>query len=205
MDLKMEINKDMLRKGIKKPGGKAVYPTKRTINLAAQLSPATSRRFEIALAIVLVVLVALFARFLVADPLMNAMNSSSQLQSARSELSALQSQITALQDIDADYDKYVVSGKTTEEIELHDRTDVVSLVDYIRTVLDVKSVSLSENTLTVVCNDADLDAAASVVSSLQSDSRISYVTLATATNNTTNSKGTTKTATFNITLKGATE
>ena len=200
--LNTEINKDLLRRGLSKPAGKAVYPTKRSINLVQEMNPPTNRTLEIALSIVVVILVAILAFFLVVRPLSDAASSSNKLATAKTELASLQTQLQDLQDIDADYDKYIVSGKTAEELALSDRSDAMDLLSYINANFTVRSASLADNTLTVVCNDASLEDISAMMAQLTADSRTTYVTVATATSSETTSKGSTKTVTFTITLVG---
>ena len=203
--LSTEINKDLLRKGVTQKSSKAVYPTKRSINLMDQMGAKTSKPVEIVLVIVVIVIVCILAFFFVVRPLADAQASSSKLASAKTELANVQKQLSDLQDIDADYDKYIVSGKTDDELALASRTDAMDLLSSINDKLVIRSSSLSGNTLTVVCNDADLDAVSQLVTTLTADSRTSYVTVDTATSSTTNKTGTTKTATFTITLKGGSD
>ncbi|MEF9925888.1 MAG: hypothetical protein RR866_04590 [Raoultibacter sp.] len=179
---------------------KAVYPTKRTINLIAQASPKVHRGREIALFAAVVVLIAVFAKFLVADPLMSTAQSTADLQEATAQLEQLKTEAETLKQETAQHDRYVVVGKTEEELNLADRAAVFELLGTkIAGATYLQSVKATGNTITVTCLGLGLQDVSKLVADLEKDERVSYVTVSTTATPDKNQSS----ATIQILLQGA--
>ena len=102
--------------------------------------------------------------------------------------------------MNAQYDRYVVPGLTAEEQDLTDRDTVLDLLQ--QKVMDVgylSSLRVVGNTATVTCLGADLNQISTLVENLETDKRVSHVTVSTAQGENDSSTS----ATIQIVFKGA--
>ncbi|MEG2201982.1 MAG: hypothetical protein RRX94_07270 [Raoultibacter sp.] len=190
----MNLKKDISFK--KKP----TYPTKRTINLIEQAAPRVNRKIEIGLFVVTLIVIAIFAKFLVVDPLSSTVQSTADLQEATAYLEQLKEQADTLKKESADHDRYVVVGKTEEELNLADRGAVFELLGTkIAGAAYLQSVKATGNTITVTCLGLGLQDVSKLVADLEKDERVSYVTV--STTSTPDKKQ--SSATIEILLRGA--
>ncbi|MEG2982679.1 MAG: hypothetical protein RR794_03365 [Raoultibacter sp.] len=191
MDMKKNISL-----GSKKP----VYPTKRTVNLIEQATPKVNRTVEILLFVAVLIAIAIFAKFLVADPLASAAQSTAQLQEAQAQLGQLKEEAADFSQVSAEHERYVVVGKTDAEQNLADRNQLFDLLGTkIAGAAHLQSVKVSGNTVTLTCLGLALPEVSRLVESLENDERVAYVTVST----TEASDKSQSSATIQMVLRGA--
>ncbi|MGI6105887.1 MAG: hypothetical protein ACOYD7_06855 [Raoultibacter sp.] len=191
----------------KKPGAKSAkkngsYPTKTKINLVSSGAKQENRTTIIALFLVFIVLLAIFVKFAVIDPLASVEASNKRVQTAQTQLNDLKAQNSSMSELGDQYSKYVVAGMTPEETELVNRTEIVDLIrTKIMGTSVLSSVKISGNTVAVTCQGISLQDASVVVRNIEQDERVSHVTVSTAQEK----DGSAATATFEIMLKSSSE
>lgn len=195
MNLKQDVSLGSLKRG-KTP----TYPTKTSINLVDTEKTRGNLMVQLALFVIALVLIGIFAKFAVVDPLASSMASSNDVAAAQARLDALTAENADYAELNAQYDRYVVPGLTAEEQDLTDRDTVLDLLQ--QKVMDVgylSSLRVVGNTATVTCLGADLNQISTLVENLETDKRVSHVTVSTAQGENDSSTS----ATIQIVFKGA--
>lgn len=195
MNLKQDVSLGSLKRG-KTP----TYPTKTSINLVDTERTRGNLMVQLALFVIALVLIGIFAKFAVVDPLASSMASSNDVAAAQARLDALTAENADYAELNAQYDRYVVPGLTAEEQDLTDRDTVLDLLQ--QKVMDVgylSSLRVMGNTATVTCLGADLNQISTLVENLETDKRVSHVTVSTAQGENDSSTS----ATIQIVFKGA--
>lgn len=195
MNLKQDVSLGSLKRG-KTP----TYPTKTSINLVDTERTRGNLMVQLALFVIALVLIGIFAKFAVVDPLASSMASSNDVAAAQARLDALTAENADYAELNAQYDRYVVPGLTSEEQDLTDRDTVLDLLQ--QKVMDVgylSSLRVMGNTATVTCLGADLNQISTLVENLETDKRVSHVTVSTAQGENDSSTS----ATIQIVFKGA--
>ncbi len=194
----MDMKKEISFGGGKK---KVVYPTKTHVNLVkAEVSKRTTA-LEVGLFVVFVVLLAIAAKFAVVDPLMSASASTSELSQAQKQLDELKTANADYSELTDKYARYVVAGMTEEELGLANRDEIIDLLKTkVMNATYLSSVKVSKNTITIVCAGVGLQDVSGLVQSLETDKRVSHVTVSTAQSK--DNQG--SSATIEVTLKSPT-
>lgn len=195
MNLKQDVSLGSLKRG-KTP----TYPTKTSINLVDTERTRGNLMVQLALFVIALALIGIFAKFAVVDPLASSMASSNDVAAAQARLDALTAENADYAELNAQYDRYVVPGLTSEEQDLTDRDTVLDLLQ--QKVMDVgylSSLRVMGNTATVTCLGADLNQISTLVENLETDKRVSHVTVSTAQGENDSSTS----ATIQIVFKGA--
>lgn len=180
---------------------KEAYPVKQSINLVRAGQSLTSRYNNVFLAVLLAILVVIFVKFAVADPVLASAQNANQISSAQSELNQLKTSNAGRSATSEEYAHYVVPNLTADETSLTPRDDIVALLkDKVVGIGSISSLKVTGNTVTVTCVNVGLQDLSSLVKNLESDQRVSYVTVSTAQA----SEGKASSATVVITMKDAT-
>lgn len=197
MDLKQEVSLGSLKRG-KAPA----YPTKTSINLVDTEQARGNLVVQLALFAIALVLIGIFAKFAVVDPLASSMESGNEVSAAQARLDALIAENADYEELNAQYDRYVVPGLSEQEQNLVDRDTVIDLLQQkVMNVGYLDSLRVVSNTVTATCLGVDLSRVSSLVESLESDERVAHVTVSTAQGE--NDSGTS--ATIQIVFKGPLE
>lgn len=197
MDLKQEVSLGSLKRG-KAPA----YPTKTSINLVDTEQARGNLVVQLALFAIALVLIGIFAKFAVVDPLASSMESGNEVSAAQARLDALIAENADYEELNAQYDRYVVPGLSEQEQNLVDRDTVLDLLQQkVMNVGYLDSLRVVSNTVTATCLGVDLSRVSSLVESLESDERVAHVTVSTAQGE--NDSGTS--ATIQIVFKGPLE
>lgn len=164
-----------------KRGKKPQYPVKTTINLAhCNQAPQNLARTVVLFAVAMVA-VLLFSKFAVMDVLGAASASVSKAAAAEAQLASLVQGNADYPDLQQRYDEFAVSGLSDEESALVDRGAVLGLLQ--STVMqsaDLQAVSVSGNSVKLQLVNASLEDVSRVVASLESNSLVASVNVATA-------------------------
>ena len=168
----------MLKQIGKKGKGKAGYPNKQYINILDGMKSDENRTLEILFFIVFLIALAAFTKFGVIDKI-------SEASAAEAAYNEVQRQITELEEQNADYDKvkkdyshYGLGYLDDTEILLVDREDVLNLLDkYVLKNADIKTLAVTDNTVTLTVEKTRLNAISSIVKELEADSDVAFVTV----------------------------
>lgn len=168
----------MLKKSGKKGKGRAGYPNKQYINVMDCMKPEENKTLEIVIFIVFLIALAVFTKFGVIDKI-------AQMSAAEAAYNDMQRQITELREQNADYDKvkkdyshYGLGYLDDTEILLVDREDVLDLLDkYVLKSADIKTLNVTDNTVTLTVEKTRLNAISSIVKELEADPDVAFVTV----------------------------
>ena len=168
----------MLKQIGKKGKGKAGYPNKQYINILDGMKSDENRTLEILIFIIFLIALAAFTKFGVIDKI-------SEASAAEAAYNEVQRQITELKEQNADYDKvkkdyshYGLGYLDDTEILLVDREDVLDLLDkYVLKNADIKTVNVTDNTVTLTVEKTRLNAISSIVKELEADPDVAFVTV----------------------------
>lgn len=163
---------------------KVEYPSKTTINLvevAQDNAASKSQRNVIVLAVVLFVLV--FVKFGMVDPLMEANSETAKVASLQSELTGLQQQNADYAKIKQQLDKYSAPGMNEDEQTYANRTHALAVADSVSGLgKQLESVSLTGNTLKIQLVDTNLTTVSDVVAKIKKNKWVESVLPNTAAN-----------------------
>lgn len=194
MDLKKEISL-----GSGKRGKAPVYPTKTTINLVDTEKKRGNLLTQLALFVIVLALIGIFAKYAVVDPLASSMASSNAVGQAQMRLDELTAANADYAELNDQYDRYVVPGLNDDEQNLVDRDTVLDLLqENVMNVGYLETLSVSSNTVTATCLGADLNEISALVEKLETDERVSHVTVSTAQDESDSGRS----ATIKIVFKG---
>ncbi len=197
VDLKKEISLDFLKGG---QSGKDDYPTKTHINLVSPEAVRKSTTVEIALFVVFLVLFAIFVKFAIFDPIMGATASADRVAHAETQLQQLKASNGNYAELSEEYAHLVIPDLTDEERNLVDRDAVLDLLrTKVMGTANLSSVKVVGNTINATCIGVQLQDISTMVHNLESDPRVSHVTVSTAQSK----DGHNATATIEIVMKGA--
>lgn len=168
----------MLKQIGKKGKGKAGYPNKQYINILDGMKSDENRTLEIMIFIIFLIALAAFTKFGVIDKI-------SEASAAEAAYNEVQRQITELKEQNADYDKvkkdyshYGLGYLDDTEILLVDREDVLDLLDkYVLKNADIKTLNVTDNTVTLTVEKTRLNAISSIVKELEADPDVAFVTV----------------------------
>lgn len=157
------------------------YPVKTDINLMKAEVTRGNTLVNILLFLVFLVLLALFVKFAVADPLSTGMQSSQALTAAQAKLDALKAENASYTELNQEYSKYILDGLTEEEMNLVDRNDLLDLLsETVMRVTFVSGVKVVGNSVAISCIGVDLQYLSEVVRILDHDERVAYATVSAA-------------------------
>ena len=164
---------EMTLKRSKKP----VYPTKTTINLAVDDKGENKLARNLVLFAVALVLIALFAKFAVVD-----------VMAASGKVAAAQSQLSALEAANADYDElqeryaaFTVNSLSDVEKALADRGAILDLLQgTVANMAELQSVNVTGNTVMLQFANTSLQDVSRVVASLEGSDLVANVSMSTA-------------------------
>ena len=196
LDWKKELSFSGLKKGKSKTN--SAYPSKTYMNLTVQNKRQMDVKRSIPLAIVLIVVVALFAKFGVLDFYGRVAETQSELNQRQSILSDLNQHLVGYDALLEEYESY-----DTEHLVAGDSTvsamDALGLVDrVVAPNARVESLGYSGNVLTLSVSEITLDSAGSLVSLLYKDPLVANVTVSTASNQTQNDSAVTTAMTVTL-------
>lgn len=168
----------MLKQIGKKGKGKAGYPNKQYINILDGMKSDENRTLEILIFIIFLIALVAFTKFGVIDKI-------SEASAAEAAYNEVQRQITELKEQNADYDKvkkdyshYGLGYLDDTEILLVDREDVLDLLDkYVLKNADIKTLNVTDNTVTLTVEKTRLNAISSIVKELEADPDVAFVTV----------------------------
>ena len=162
--------------------GHGHLPTKRSINLAGVTEKKINLKVAIPAIILIVILAALFSKFMVADKLSAVSRANGEVASLRAQLEEGYDKLNKYGSLDEKYAHYTYSGMTEEELSRADRAEVM---DMIRRIVEpharVESCSLNSNQLTMTITGETLSEVNAVSQLLQAEELVDFSTVTTFT------------------------
>lgn len=157
------------------------YPDKRSLNLAIREHTANSPSRILPVAAVLAVLILLFAKFAVADRLLAVARAQAEVADLRQQLEALNTQNTDYDTVLSEYALYSSGWMSDEELWLVDRRTVFSLLEgSVLPSANLRSLTMSENSLSLDLTGLSLRDASEIVSRLKAREDVLNVNVYTA-------------------------
>lgn len=161
------------------------YPTKTTMNLCVSGSQELDLRSAVPVALLLIVLVALFVKFGVVDQLAQVAAKQSELTQQQAILTADEAKLANYNKVEEEYDGYAVSTNSGSVSAI----TALDLVDtYVAPSATVSSINLKDNTLTLTLTNVNLDTVGALTTTLQGRPIVSGVTVSTAATSTTDTQ-----------------
>ncbi len=173
-------------------------PVKRTINLAAQGEKKTHLGLAIPAVILIVLLAAVFSKFLVIDRMNEVAAAQAEVARLQNRLDAGYAELADFDDLSDLYAHYTYSGFTVEELNRADRVAVLDLIR--RKVIPwsvVSSWTLSENQLTINMAAESLQQINLIVQQLEGEDLVDFCTVNTA-NTDDNTRGRTESVEYSV-------
>ncbi|MBR5341373.1 MAG: hypothetical protein IK151_05555 [Erysipelotrichaceae bacterium] len=167
----MNLNKEI---SFKK--NKNNLPSKTSINFIVDTETKTNR-ISIVSFLIFLVLLGLFTKFAVLDPLAKVAKAEREYRAAEKQLDVYRNELVNYGEVAAEYNEKVGTFLTDDERSYLDRTDILQMVkeDIFRYV-NVRSISISGNVVRVSTATTTMDKISDIVQVLLNDSRVSYVT-----------------------------
>ena len=132
-------------------------PQKRSINLALVGVERIDPKLALAGSLIVLILAAMFSKFLVADRLAAMNRESAQVAALRTQLSQEYDKVASFGSIADEYAHYTYSGMTEEELSLVDRAAVIRMIkEGTENNREVESWSLRGNVVTLTVSGRDL-------------------------------------------------
>lgn len=178
----LEWGKEISFSGLRKrqPKAKAVYPEKTYINLVVQDKKEFDLRRTLPIAIVVIVVAALFLKFGVWDFFDRVNQKEAELHQEQQVLSGLQAQLTSYSSVQEEYEAYDPTGSAAAS-DTVSTSEALALVDrFIRPSANVANVSIDGNTVALELTNISLDSVGKLVSTLYEQSIVANVTVSTA-------------------------
>ena len=168
----------MLKQIGKKGKGKAGYPNKQYINILDGMKSDENRTLEILIFIIFLVALGVFTKFGVIDKISEASAAEAAYNDMQRQITELKEQNADYEEVKKDYSHYGMGYLDDSEILLVDREDVLDLLDkYVLKNADIKTLAVTDNTVTLTVEKTRLNAISSIVKELEADSDVAFVTV----------------------------
>ena len=173
----------------KKTGGKSIrkghLPSKRSINLAVVGETKTHMELALPGIIIIIILAALFSKFLVIDRINEVSEAEGRVRELQSKIDADYRELRNYDDISELYAHYTYSGMTMEEVTRTDRVEILTMLERIVTQdAVVNSWSLKGNTMTLSLIGKTLQDLNLLAQRIGEEEIVDYCTVSAAQNNT---------------------
>lgn len=160
----------------KKTKAKSIkLPSKRSINLAANLEKQLSMIWAIPGSIIIIVLACLFSKYFVVDRLNQLDTSMSEVREIQTQIDELYEAYNNMESVSEDYAHYTFSGLRADEEQYFNRMEVVKLIENkIFPYAVVNNYQLKENVLVVPMRAPTLKVVKEVVARLEEDELVDF-------------------------------
>ncbi|SHK26623.1 hypothetical protein [Hespellia stercorisuis] len=183
---------------------KAKYPEKTSINLAMREEDQGNIKLQIGVFVVFLIALAAFSKFAVADPISEASAVESNYRDVQQQIDDMNASLKDYDAVQEEYSHYSNGYMNEEELLVVDRITVLNLLEScVMARADIQSLEMTGNTVMVVLSETNLGTVSQVVSALQADDRTSFVTVSTASTNSSQSNSQLVTANIVIELNVA--
>lgn len=170
---------------------KMKYPAKTTMNLAIRETNDNSPSRVMPVFVVLVLVVALFAKFGVVDRYAALNKAEASLAASESRLTEMNQLVTGYDRVASEYHQYSGDYLTGDQKQLVDRLDLLDLLQArMAGVATLKSVSIVDNDMVVELSASSLKQVSDLRLALLQEAKVQSVTVYTATTGQTTTDGT---------------
>lgn len=157
------------------------YPEKTSINLLLAQDGELNNKKQIALFILFLVFLGLFTKFGVIDRMQAAFDAKEKYTIAEEQLSQLQQSNEDYDVIREQYSHYGNGYLNDEEKAEIDRIEILALLDtQVMNKADVQSIDIVGNEITVIIDKIKLKTISRIVTTLESNDKVTFVTVSTA-------------------------
>ena len=166
---------------------KIVYPSKTAINFIRNEKSVSNKKALIGFAVFLLLL-GLFVKFMVIDPLNRVAEAERAYNMMDAQLDVYRQQLSNYNEVQEEYNDLVGSYLNENELSYQDRIKILDMISKdIAAYVDVRSIAISGNTVRVSTATTTLGRVSEIVQVLLNDSRNSYVTVKTTQTDSKNS------------------
>lgn len=163
---------------------KAKYPEKTSINLVMREEEAGNPKIQLTVFFVFLVFLAVFVKFGVIDQISRANEAESAYYAMQLQIDEYNRQTEDYDEVLKQYSHYSSGYLTEEEKLILDRMDVFQVLDKcVIPFVDVASVNMTGSNVNLTLAETTLQTVSTVVSELQSDEKVAFVTVSTASTN----------------------
>lgn len=192
---------DIKKLGSKKIGASEKFPDKTSVNLLVKDKGVSNTKVQILIFAIFIIILAVFVKFMVIDLIKESVDAQNSYESMQSSISTLKANNTDYPKVLAEYSHYGNGYLNSEEKSEHDRKAIMDTIDSdVLSKGDIQGIEISGNVAKITIDNVSLKTVSSIVSELEADSDVSYVTVSTAGTSENNSK---VTATLAIHFKSA--
>ncbi len=164
-------------------GPRSNDPKKNAINLMPQEKDPARTVFELVVFGLFIAVLAVATKFLVIDQIQKVNSAEAAYNREQNTLKQLQDENNVYNDVNSQYVHYGDGDLTSEESARQDRAKMMEVIDqYVVVGSGIQSISIEDNTATLIIDRTTLSEVAGVVSALRQSDIVSYVSPSTATN-----------------------
>lgn len=157
------------------------YPTKQTVNLAAQEVTLASPSRAIPIFIVAMIGIALFSKFFVSDQIVKASAVGGELAKQESQMEDLKSYTADYADVKAQYDLGTGQFLTDDEKQRADRMQVLTMLhEEVMPQSTLSNITITGNDCSIVISSVPLDRITEIVAKLESNPLVQFINVTTA-------------------------
>ncbi len=203
--LSMDVNLDFL-KDLGKKKASSGLPSKTTMNLVILEKGENSKTTDIVLVVLLVVVLAVFAKFGVLDQYNAKKAAEEEYAAAQQELEQNKVLLTRYEAVFEKFSHYFKAFLTNDELKLVDRIQLIDMLDeHLFNVAEMQSININGNTIGISFYDVTLEQVGQLAQDLSDNELVTNVDLQTASTNKDKNgnmlSGTEKVLTATITLQ----
>ena len=164
-------------KQIKKNTKAAVLPTKKTMNFVHHESSFNPKKV-LPLALVAIVVIAVFAKFGIMDQLDKKTAAYNDLALRQEQLAVVNTKLAGYDELEKQYGRYSYGWMNETEVSMVSRMDVLALVEQkISPASVIENIAVNNNVLTLNIHGITLEQASAMVKSLEESEMVSSATV----------------------------
>ena len=164
-------------KQIKKNTKATVLPTKKTMNFVHHASSFNPKKV-LPLAIVVIIVAAVFAKFGIMDQLDKKTAAYNDLAQRQEQLAVVNTKQAGYDELEKQYGRYSYGWMSESEVSMVSRMDVLALVEQkISPASVIENIAVNNNVLTLNIHGITLEQASAMVKSLEESEMVSSATV----------------------------
>lgn len=164
-------------KQIKKNTKATVLPTKKTMNFVHHASSFNPKKV-LPLAIVVIIVAAVFAKFGIMDQLDKKTAAYNDLAQRQEQLAVVNTKLAGYDELEKQYGRYSYGWMSESEVSMVSRMDVLALVEQkISPASVIENIAVNNNVLTLNIHGITLEQASAMVKSLEESEMVSSATV----------------------------
>ena len=164
-------------KQIKKNTKATVLPTKKTMNFVHHASSFNPKKV-LPLAIVVIIVAAVFAKFGIMDQLDKKTAAYNDLALRQEQLAVVNAKLAGYDELEKQYGRYSYGWMSESEVSMVSRMDVLALVEQkISPASVIENIAVNNNVLTLNIHGITLEQASAMVKSLEESEMVSSATV----------------------------